>query len=146
MFCQLHFRRSPCEDAHPSPQLELNRGLHSPAERDCDLLLPAIPPGRACVRSDLPMDSSVALGHRPSEAIQAEDSLLNEGGRAGFEPNTPKPGRANEPLGTAARMKDLAIGFDGHQYTFAGYRYDRFSDAADYAELIRSRGAIAGQP
>ena len=88
---------------------------------------------------------SVVLRHRPCEAIQAEDSLLNEGGRAGFEPNMPKPGRANEPLTTAARMTDLAIGFDGHQYTFAGYRYDRFSDAVDYAELIRSRRAIAGQ-
>ena len=140
MFCQLHLGRSSCEDAHPSPQLELKSGLQSPAERDFDLLLPSISPGRFCVPSDLPMDFSVTLGHSPSEAIQAEDSLFNEGGGSGFELDTPIPGQANEPLGTAVRMKDLAIGFDGHQYTFAGYRYERFSDAVDYAKLIRSRG------
>ena len=83
-----------------------------------------------------------ATDNSSPEAIQAEDSLLDEGGGAGFEPHAPRVDLASEPAAAASRMKDPAIGFDGHQYTFESYRYDRFSDAIDYAELIRSRRAM----
>jgi hypothetical protein len=86
-----------------------------------------------------------APGNSSPEAIQAKDSLLDEGGRAGFEPHAPRVDLASEPAAAASRMKDPAIGFDGHQYTFEGYRYDRFFDAIDHAELIRSRRAMVTQ-
>lgn len=42
----------------------------------------------------------------------------------------------------AARLHALAVGFDGRQYTFGGYRYDRLEDAVAYAELLRSRSRL----
>jgi len=36
-------------------------------------------------------------------------------------------------------MDDLAIRQDGMRFIYNGYRYDRLSDAVDYARLIRSR-------
>lgn len=55
------------------------------------------------------------------------------------------PTKGDEALSMAARMKELAVDFDGRQYRFAGYRYDRLADAIDYAELIRSRSALRGR-
>lgn len=86
-----------------------------------------------------------ATDNSSPEAIQAEDSLLDEGRRSNFVPHKPRVDLASEPAAAATRMKELAIGFDGHQYTFESYRYDRFSDAIDYAELIRSRRAMVSQ-
>jgi hypothetical protein len=54
----------------------------------------------------------------------------------------PNAGTADGTRAVAQRLHALAIGFDGRQYTFAGYRYDRASDAIDYAELMRSRGVL----
>lgn len=39
------------------------------------------------------------------------------------------------------RLNELAIGFDGRQYTYASYKYDRLDDAVRYAELVRERQA-----
>ncbi|WP_157008301.1 hypothetical protein [Xenophilus azovorans] len=39
------------------------------------------------------------------------------------------------------RLGELAIGFDGRQYTYASYKYDRLDDAVRYAELVRGRQA-----
>ena len=39
------------------------------------------------------------------------------------------------------RLAKLAIGFDGRQYTYADYRYDRLDDAVRYAELMLQRQA-----
>jgi len=36
-------------------------------------------------------------------------------------------------------MRDLAIDFNGRQYTYAGYRYDKLSDALHHAQLVRVR-------
>ncbi|MEI7443586.1 MAG: hypothetical protein WCK28_01750 [Burkholderiales bacterium] len=36
-------------------------------------------------------------------------------------------------------LRDLRIGFDGRQYRFGGYRYDRSEDAVAYARLLASR-------
>lgn len=54
----------------------------------------------------------------------------------------PNPGAADGIHSFAQRLHALAIGFDGRQYTFAGYRYDRASDAIDYAELMLSRSVL----
>jgi hypothetical protein len=37
------------------------------------------------------------------------------------------------------RMQDLLITFDGTQFVYNGFRYDRLTDAVAYAELMRSR-------
>lgn len=55
---------------------------------------------------------------------------------------SPNAGTADGTRAVAQRLHALAIGFDGRQYTFAGYRYDRASDAIDYAELMRSRSVL----
>jgi hypothetical protein len=39
-------------------------------------------------------------------------------------------------------LRALAVGFNGRQYTFGGYRYDRLEDAVAYAELLRSRSRL----
>jgi hypothetical protein len=36
-------------------------------------------------------------------------------------------------------MRELSIGFNGRYYHYRGYRYDRLSDAVNYARLQRSR-------
>lgn len=82
--------------------------------------------------------------HMP-EATHTGQLLVNEEVRARLEPNWTRPGLSGIPKEMQARMKELAIGFDGRQYTFSGYRYDRLSDAINYAELIRSRSALHGQ-
>ncbi|WP_284617101.1 hypothetical protein [Aquabacterium humicola] len=56
----------------------------------------------------------------------AEDTLTAEGGRPSALP-------------PELTMSEFGIGFDGRQYVYNGYRYDRLADAAAYAGLIRSR-------
>lgn len=55
---------------------------------------------------------------------------------------SPNAGTADGTSAFAQRLHAIAIGFDGRQYTFADYRYDRASDAIDYAELMRSRSVL----
>jgi hypothetical protein len=38
-------------------------------------------------------------------------------------------------------MNQFNISFDGRQYEFNGYRYDRLSDAVSYARLVTTRNA-----
>ena len=71
---------------------------------------------------------------------QPERSQVKERVRTGGEPSWTKLDLSSMPKETQARMNDLAIGFDGRQYTYCSYRYDRLSDAINYAELTRSRG------
>jgi hypothetical protein len=42
-------------------------------------------------------------------------------------------------------LQEFAIEFDGTRYLFAGYRYDRLSDAVGYAKLMRLRPGQAGR-
>jgi hypothetical protein len=46
---------------------------------------------------------------------------------------------AASPAGPGHEMAELCITFDGRQYGYRGYRYDRFADAVNYARLDRSR-------
>lgn len=43
------------------------------------------------------------------------------------------------PADTAAHLQRLGIGFDGRQFRYAGYAYDRAADAVAYAELVLTR-------
>jgi len=48
--------------------------------------------------------------------------------------------RPSQPLPERERqMAELRIGYDGLQYQYNGYRYDRLADAVAYATLMRSR-------
>ena len=43
------------------------------------------------------------------------------------------------PAGQAAVAAELCITFNGRNYGYRGYRYDRFAEALDYARLDRTR-------
>lgn len=81
--------------------------------------------------------------------VQAATSRLIEDAQARahscLEPNWTRPKLSDIPPEMQSRMKELAIGFEGRQYTFSGYRYDRLSDAINYAELSRSRDSLPSQ-
>lgn len=47
-----------------------------------------------------------------------------------------------ETLAEQHALAELNIGFDGRQYRYRDYRYDRAADAAAYARLERSRGVV----
>jgi len=67
------------------------------------------------------------------ESPPARDRFESEGGRSACIP----PTRGGEDEATRAKlMRDLAVGFDGRQYTYAGYRYDKLEDAIRHAKLI----------
>ncbi|WP_139237659.1 hypothetical protein [Variovorax sp. OV329] len=72
---------------------------------------------------------------------QKERSQVKERVRTGGEPSWTKLDLSSMPRETQAQMTELAIGFDGRQYTYCSYRYDRLSDAINYVQLMRSRGA-----
>lgn len=44
------------------------------------------------------------------------------------------------------RRDDAGVTFDGRQYRYETYRYDRREDAVAYAELDRARRATSSQP
>ena len=46
---------------------------------------------------------------------------------------------AGSPDPRAREAAELCIGFDGRSFAYRGYRYDRFTDAVDYARLDRAR-------
>lgn len=46
---------------------------------------------------------------------------------------------APNPSASLKAAEDFGITFDGKQYVYAGYRYDRESDALAYAQLIEAR-------
>jgi hypothetical protein len=79
----------------------------------------------------VPWARSVTPERPMPQSTQAEDSFVNEGGRASCEPNTTRLDTSGMPAETDPRMKELAIGFDGRQYTFSGYRDERLSDATN---------------
>ncbi|NRF70189.1 hypothetical protein HLB44_24585 [Aquincola sp. S2] len=64
----------------------------------------------------------------PSERsyAAAEDRFTSLGGR----PSSARPELA---------MAEFGIGYDGLQYEYHGYRYDRLEEAVAYAGLVRSR-------
>jgi len=70
---------------------------------------------------------------------EAAHPLVNERARAHSEQGWVTFDMSGMPADIQAKMKDLTIGFDGRQYTFAGYHYDRVSDAIQYAELQQVR-------
>ena len=45
----------------------------------------------------------------------------------------------DDPSQRARIMSEFSIGFNGRYYHYLGYRYDRLSDAVNYARLQRSR-------
>jgi hypothetical protein len=51
------------------------------------------------------------------------------------------PSTGNLPFPTDEHLKaiELGIGFDGRQFQYHAYRYDKLSDAVDYAHLERSK-------
>lgn len=53
----------------------------------------------------------------------------------------PGNGHTSDAPGRTALMSEFSIGFDGRQYDFGGYRYDRLADAVAYARQMRSRRA-----
>ena len=48
-------------------------------------------------------------------------------------------GAARAAAASAPTPAELCISFNGRSYGYRGYRYDRFTDAIDYARLDRSR-------
>jgi len=100
------------------------------------------------VAACIPVLNVIACWHylrrgAPHETTHASVSIDRPGSR--LAPDVAVPIQGDEALSMAARMKELAVDFDGRQYRFAGYRYDRLVDAIDYAELIRSRSALRGR-
>ncbi len=97
------------------------------------------------VAACIPVLNVIACWHysrrgAPHEAVHPSANIDDRGSHLASAVAAPTPG--DEALAMADRMKDLAVDFDGRQYRFAGYRYDRLVDAIDYAELIRSRSAL----
>lgn len=46
----------------------------------------------------------------------------------------------------AARLRDLSITFDGRDYRYQGYRYERRDDAIAYAVLVHARTVLTMGP
>lgn len=93
------------------------------------------------------------------EALELElDALRQEGLRAfAREPSQsgagpPSPGLAADHAGTPGErerlMAELSIAYDGRQYRYDRYLYDRLEDAVNYARLKRSApaGSDAADP
>lgn len=87
------------------------------------------------------MHAALSVGGRSRQA-PGENACFDESGQPSLPP-VAKVSVASVPGAEEmqSRMKDLAIGFNGRQYTYAGYRHDRLDDAVRHAELIRSRSA-----
>lgn len=50
---------------------------------------------------------------------------------------------SEEPnMATQRLMAELGIAFDGRYYRYEEYRYDRFVDAINYAQLFQSRSVM----
>lgn len=90
----------------------------------------------------LPLAHAVESGQANAPQSRSEDAFSNEGGRVAFQPATGVSDASGLHAEMQSRMKDLAIGFNGHQYTYAGYRYDRLEDAVRYAEIVLSRSTL----
>mgnify|MGYP003575733248 CR=1 FL=1 len=87
-----------------------------------------------------------ALPDRHGPQTTRAGSLFEEdGAHPRPQPHWTSTNLSSIPSEMQSRMKELAIGFDGRQYTFSGYRYDRLPDAINYAELMRSRSALSGK-
>ena len=91
----------------------------------------------------IPWTRSTQSDRHPPETTHADQLVVNERVRVRWEPNWTTP--PDIPAEMQARMKELAISFDGRQFNFSGYRYDQLSDAINYAELTQSRSALHGQ-
>lgn len=75
---------------------------------------------------------------------QAAHAPSSQGTRVPLEHTWMKFDLSEMPADIRATMDELHIGFDGRQYTFCGYRYDRISDAIHYAQLQRLRRPARG--
>ena len=78
---------------------------------------------------------------RDVSITQSAKSVASDGESTRLGPNWARPDLSGAPADMQSKMRDLGIGFDGRQYTFSSYRYDRLSDAINYAELTRARSA-----
>ena len=96
------------------------------------------------LRSDLGIPWPHGLVSDTSPRTQRDEPLVREGVRTHMEKDWVKFDLSGMPAEIQEAMKRLSIGFDGRQYTLSGYRYDRLSDAINYAELIRSRSSLPG--
>lgn len=76
----------------------------------------------------------------------AGSALFNE--RPAFGPARVKPFEPNGPASAAheevrAHASDTAVTFDGRDYRYAGFRYERREDAIAYEALVRARARAA---
>jgi hypothetical protein len=53
----------------------------------------------------------------------------------------PQPLFAAFPAQLSEQAQRLGVGFNGRQFTYAGYTYDRATDAVAYAELVRKNSS-----
>lgn len=77
---------------------------------------------------------SVAIAKRKGHGDPEPTPLTQPSTDAAEPPVVQAPASNGDP------MKELGITFDGKQYQFNGYRYDRLSDAVSYARIVASRG------
>jgi hypothetical protein len=66
------------------------------------------------------------------------DERLHAAAQDAFTAEGAPPSEANSD-DLERDMKELFVSFDGVQYVYDGFRYDRLSDAMAYARLMRSR-------
>ena len=77
------------------------------------------------------------------EALEAQLSSLEQSARTVAVAASP----LQSEDAVASQMAELRVRYDGRSYHYRGYRYDRFVDAVNYAQLDRSRGfsEVAGE-
>lgn len=96
---------------------------------------------RSVLAAEDPVPRQESEGGAPErKSLAAEERFEAEGGHPVWVP--PLHGGENEETRTAL-MRDLAIGFDGRQYTCGGYRYEKLEDAVRHAGALRTRKSIA---
>lgn len=96
----------------------------------------------------IPILDVVATGYY-AFSVRRRNALAMEDPAARSETFADTPAQATQPrallpssvLGAlpsdlATEVQRLGIGFDGRQFTYAGYTYDRATDAVAYAELV----------
>lgn len=79
----------------------------------------------------------LGLGTGPMEQGAGEARLTAETVGQLRWPEPELPTTATQRL-----MTELGIAFDGRYYRYEEYRYDRFVDAINYAQLIQSRSVM----
>ena len=93
-------------------------------------------------RTDVQPDQTHSVGHKDSAVNHTHCTTLDERLYASAQDTftsegAPPPERDSAELEQG--MKERLVSFDGVQYVFDGFRYDRLSDAMAYARLMRSR-------